>query len=514
MTEAARQVRVMVVDDSPAMQQLMRIVLEAEKDFVLTDIAGSAEQGWGMFCKNPPDIVTLDLELPGRPGLDLLKRIMQERPTPVVIVSANAGESANETFTGMDAGAVAFIDKPDTVNISLDEFRANLISTLRNAVAAVRGVHRVAGRYSSPATPIVPKGIVQRDRIIAIGASTGGVPAVQTVLMGLANSQLPIVITQHMPPLYTKRFAERLAQVTGLNVVEAKDGDTIEPGMVFVAPGDRHLRVAKGHQGYVCRVQDGPLVSGHKPSVDVMFRSVAEVFGKRAIGVLLTGMGRDGAAGLLEMRQSGAHTMVESEQSAVVFGMPRAALEIGAATISETFAINAIASRVMTLVAPPQAQVKPEVAAVEAAASASAAKAEAASENPRTKPISAIRVLVVDDQKSMRGLATLCLNKLGFQQISEVESGELALQHVASSPCDLMLLDWNMDGISGLDVLKAVRTQMNNKSTVIVMATSEKNLRNVHEATVAGANNYLVKPYEIADLKNRLERALMRQLRM
>jgi two-component system chemotaxis response regulator CheB len=508
MPETPNKIRVLVVDDSPAMQQLMKIVLEAESDFELTDIAGSAEQGWGMFCKTPPDIVTLDLELPGRPGLDLLKRIMKERPTPVVIVSANPKEGAFETLNGLESGAVAFIDKPDTVKISLEEFRANLTQTLRHSVAATRGVHRAAGRYETPAVPIVPKGVIQRDRIIAIGASTGGVPAVQTVLMGLASSGLPVVVTQHMPAGYTKRFAERLAQVTGLNVVEANDGDQIEPGMVFIAPGDRHLRVTRGHQGYVCKLHDGAPVSGHKPSVDVMFRSVAEVFGKRAIGVLLTGMGRDGAAGLLEIRQSGGQTLVESEQSAVVFGMPRAALEIGAATISETFAINAIASRVMSLVAPPASAAPPPPATPEEAP----LPAGIIAESTRTKPLGAMRVLVVDDQKSMRGLATLCLNQLGFQQIQEVESGEQALQHVGSSPCDLMLLDWNMDGISGLDVVKTLRQKMNNKSTVVVMTTSEKNLKSVHEATVAGANNYLVKPYDKTDLKRRLERALMRTL--
>lgn len=503
MTEAHPKVRILVVDDSPAMQQLMKIVLEAEQDFVLTDIAGSAEQGWGMFCKTPPDVVTLDLELPGRPGLDLLKRIMKERPTPVVIVSANAKEGAFETLGGLDAGAVAFIEKPDTVNVSLEDFRARLVATLRDAVAAARGVHRAAGRYATPAVPIEPKGAVQRDRIIAIGASTGGVPAIQTVLLGLSNAKVPIVVTQHMPPGYTKRFAERLAQVTGLNVVEAQHGDPIEEGGVYIAPGDMHLRVAKGHVGYVCNVQDGPLVSGHKPSVDVMFRSVADVFGKRAVGVLLTGMGRDGAAGLLAMRQAGAQTLVESEQSAVVFGMPRAALELGAATISETFAINAIASRVMSHIVP-AAAAPPPPAAAEAAAPV----------DPRTQPVAAMRVLVVDDQRSMRGLARLSLNKLGFQQIEEAESGEQALQHISNNRCDLMLLDWNMDGISGLDVVKTVRQNMKNTSTVIVMATSEKNLKSVHEATVAGANNYLVKPYETLDLKGRLERALMRQLRI
>lgn len=488
--------RVLVVDDSPAMQQLMKILIESEAGYALTGIAGSAEQGWGMFCKTPPDVVTLDLELPGRPGMDLLKRIMKERPTPVIIVSANGGEGSAETITALGAGAVAFIDKPDNVTVTLERFREKLGRALRKATESSKGVVRATAHIGAAVSPVTPMGAVQRDRIIAIGASTGGVPAVQTVLTGLAKAQIPIVVTQHMPPGYTRRFAERLAQVTGLRVSEARDGDRLEPGCVFIAPGDRHLHVARGPGGSVCRLIDGPLVSGHKPSVDVMFASVAESYGNRAVGVLLTGMGKDGAAGLLAMRQAGAETMVEAEYSAVVFGMPRAALEAGAA--AHSYGVTAIAGEVMKIVAP------------KGGSEQAAASAPAANQGPM--PISEMKVLVVDDQKSMRGLARLSLAQLGFERIEEAESGEDALVHVAKNGCDLMLLDWNMDGMNGLDVLKTIRATPDSKKIVVLMATSEKNITKVHEAINAGANNYLVKPYDTMDLKKRLERALQRAL--
>jgi two-component system chemotaxis response regulator CheB len=499
-----QRIRILVVDDSPAMQKLLGIVIEAEPDLALIGVAGSAEEGWTTFAANPPDIVLLDLELPGRPGIDLLKRIIRERPVPVIIVSANGGTGSTETISALAAGAVAFIDKPDTVTISLDSFRALLIATIRESASAANGLQRIGARIGT--TLPAPNALADfgRDRVVAIGASTGGVPAVQTVLSGLAKLPVAILVTQHMPSGYTQRFAERIGQVTGFEAREARDGDMLAPGRVLIAPGDRHMVIAPAPGGgFAARLDAGPLVSGHRPSVDVMFRSVAEAVGKRAIGVLLTGMGRDGAEGLLALRKAGAATAAESEQTCVVFGMPKTAIELGA--VEETLALPLIPGWITRQLGggKPSEPIK---------GATQREPEKGLQKDLRSKPIAAFRVLVVDDQKSMRGLAQLSLNKLGFSRIDEAESGEAALKRMQEMDYDLMLLDWNMDGMSGIDVLKTARKEKNDRELCIVMATSENYIGKVHEATQAGANNYMVKPYEAVKLKQRLERALMRNL--
>jgi two-component system chemotaxis response regulator CheB len=499
MTDA--RIKIMVVDDSPAMQELLQLVLRGQPDFEITAIAGSAEEGWGCFCQKPPDVMLLDLELPGRPGIDLLKRIMRERPTPVVIVSANGGEGSGNTVAALAAGAVAFIEKPDSITISVETFMATLHRVIRMSAGARQSLVHNAPALDTSQIVAVPPSLLLKDKVIAIGASTGGVAAVQHVLTALARAPLPIVITQHMPPGYTLRFAERLRQVTGYDVKEAEDGDTLGPGRVLIAPGDRHLTLTGSRTQPMCRLSDGPPVSGHKPSVDVMFRSVADLMGPKGVGVLLTGMGRDGADGLLAMRNAGAHTACESEASAIVFGMPKAALEIGATDTS--LPLPGVAKWI-TLAAREQTAAPPRPAAPAAPA--------AADKNLRTKALAAFRVLVVDDQKSMRGLAANALQQLGFGKVDEAASGEEALRAMAGNDYDLMLADWNMDGMSGLDLLKNVRKVRDAKQIVVLMTTSESHISKVTAAMEAGANNYLVKPCDAPKLRQRLERALMRSL--
>ncbi len=492
-----------IVDDSPAMQQLFTLLLGHEPDLETAGVAATAIDGWRLFVEKQPDVVILDLELPDRPGMDLLRRIMKEKPTPVVIVSANGGEGSAATISALSAGAVAFIEKPNSVDISVEMFRDSLLRTLRVAARAGQPIARSGPRTElpPPAPSAAVPGKLLTDRVIAIGASTGGVAAIERVLVGLGELPLPVLVTQHMPAGYTGRFAERLQQVTKFNVKEAEDGDALAPGRVLIAPGDRHLALRVGEGGIVCRLEDGPVVSGHKPSVDVMFASVAERLGRRAVGVLLTGMGRDGAEGLLAMRKAGALTMVESEQTAVVYGMPKAALEMKAA--EQDLPLPAIPGWILRAASEPPAA---RPAAPPPPPRAGAPK------DLRTKPIPSFRVLVVDDQKSMRGLASHSLKQLGFQSVDEAESGEAALTALKGADYDLMLADWNMEGMTGLDLLKAVRKERDQKQIVVVMTTSENHVSKVSEAMAAGANNYLVKPCDPPKLRQRLERALMRPL--
>ena len=324
----------------------------------------------------------------------------------------------------------------------------------------------------------------------------------QRLLAGLGGLPLPILVTQHMPPGYTRRFAERLQQTTGFKAREAEDGDPLLPGQVLVAPGGRHLTILRQGDGLVCRLDDGPPVSGHRPAVDVMFRTLAAVAGDRTIAAVLTGMGRDGAEGLMALKRAGARTVVESEETAVVYGMPKAALELGAA--DQAVALTGLPTWIMRAASQqPQAAAQPV---------AQPRPAMGKPKDLRTKPIPAFRVLVVDDQKSMRGLAAHALKQLGFAHVDEAESGESALSAIGKADYDLMLADWNMEGMTGLDLLKAVRRNHDQRQIVVVMTTSENHVSKVSEAMAAGANNYLIKPCEPAKLKQRLERALMRPL--
>lgn len=333
LNTSADPVRVLVVDDSVLMQKLMTQIIDGAPGFKVIGVAGSAEEGWDAIQELRPDVVTLDLELPGRHGLKLLARVLKQDPLPVLIVSAFGGPGADNTIQALELGAIDFIEKPDGTTHTLEGFMRHLVGALQRASASRRMF--ASRREAAPARVAAPREPARtggRASFIAIGASTGGVPAVQVVMRDLAHLRLPIAVVQHMPPGYTAKFAARLATATGLDVREASDGDRLKPGMAVVAPGGpRHLEIEERRGEFVCVLREGPLVSGHSPSVDVMFHSVARSIGAQAVGILLTGMGRDGAEGLLAMRKTGAETLIQSGETCVVNGMPKAAFEIGAA---------------------------------------------------------------------------------------------------------------------------------------------------------------------------------------
>lgn len=341
-TPSAGPVKVLVVDDSVLMQKLMTQIINSTPGFQVIGVAGSAEEGWDAIQELRPDILTLDLELPGRHGLKLLARVLKQDPLPVLIVSAFGGPGADNTIQALELGAIDFIEKPDGTTHTLDGFMKHVGMALQRASASRRLLQAARAATGAAATgaPVPSRPVIAREvsrtvgksPLIAIGASTGGVPAVQVVMRDLAFTRLPMVVVQHMPAGYTAKFAARLAAATGLDVREAVDGDRLRPGMAVVAPGGhRHLEIEERRGEFVCLLREGPLVSGHCPSVDVMFHSVARSAGAQAVGVLLTGMGRDGADGLLAMRKAGAETLIQSGETCVVNGMPKAAFEIGAA---------------------------------------------------------------------------------------------------------------------------------------------------------------------------------------
>ncbi len=334
-------IRVLVVDDSALIREVLSRTLGKDGDIVVVGTAEDPLDARNKVKQLNPDVVTLDIEMPNMNGLQFLDKLMRLHPLPVVMVSTLTTRGASETLLAMELGAVDFVAKPNaTLSGGLDAFGENL----RHKVRAAAGAD-VKGRAMRAQAPQVPlrSAAAPAGALIAIGASTGGVEAIRVVLSQLPPDCPPVVIAQHMPPGFTSRFASRLDELTELTVLEAEDRMVLRTGHAYVARGDFHLRVERSSGQLKCRLTQDELASGHRPSVDVLFESVARTVGAMAVGVILTGMGRDGARGLKLMRQSGAYTIGQSQSSALVYGMPRVAFEEGA--VVEQAPVEAVAAR-------------------------------------------------------------------------------------------------------------------------------------------------------------------------
>jgi two-component system chemotaxis response regulator CheB len=319
-------IRVLVVDDSALIRSLLSEIINQAPGLELAGAAPDAFVAKDMVMQLKPDVITLDIEMPKVDGLTFLDRLMKARPTPVVMISTLTEKGADATIRSLELGAIDFIAKPKIdVSKGMDAYQAEIIEKIKVA-AASKPKARAPSLLKVRSVPLNYQGT---ETIVAIGASTGGTEAIRQVLETLSPAFPATVITQHMPPNFTRTFAQRLNGLCKIRVSEAKDGERLLPGNAYIAPGDRHLEVTRHGADYRIRLVDGPLVSGHKPSVDVMFSSLARVAGTNTIATVLTGMGKDGAKGLVELRQAGALTMAQDEASCVVYGMPKAAVEQG-----------------------------------------------------------------------------------------------------------------------------------------------------------------------------------------
>ncbi len=337
------RIRVLVVDDSPTMRRLVASALEADPGIDVVGAAQSAHEARELIKQLNPDVMTLDVEMPEMGGLSFLERVMRLRPMPVVMVSTLTAQGTETAVEALALGAVDCVVKPSPANPqSFDDLAGK-----------VRVASQVRRRHSSPAEPQTPpaKGYRPDGKLVAIGSSTGGVEALITMLSCFPKNCPPTLVTQHMPPLFTRNLAARLDRLCQPAVMEASHGAPLRTGVIYIAPGgDQHLEVT-GRAALTCSLKAGPPVNGHCPSVDRLLTSVARAAGSKAVGVILTGMGRDGAQGLLDMRQAGARTFAQDEASSVVYGMPRAAAEIGAAEQQHSLAhigqavLDATASR-------------------------------------------------------------------------------------------------------------------------------------------------------------------------
>ncbi|MCT8332662.1 chemotaxis response regulator protein-glutamate methylesterase [Leptospira sp. 85282-16] len=330
-----KKIKVFVIDDSAVVRQVLTEIFNSDSNF---DFLGSASDPIFALDKmnnNWPDVIVLDIEMPRMDGLSFLKKIMAERPTPVVICSTLTTEGSDTAMIAMSLGACDIITKP---KIGLKDFLNESTIELTDAVIAAASVslkalpnHLERKEFSIKTEKKQDISQLQAtEKIVAIGTSTGGTIALEQVLTKLPRDKTPgIVIVQHMPEKFTETFAKRLDSICDISVREAKDGDRVVRGLALIAPGNRHMTIRRSGAQYFVDVADGPLVNRHKPSVDVLFRSVARQVGKNAKGIIMTGMGDDGASGILEMKEAGADTIAQNEETSVVFGMPKEAIRRG-----------------------------------------------------------------------------------------------------------------------------------------------------------------------------------------
>lgn len=355
----SKRIRVLVVDDSALVRKLLTEMLSSDPGIEVVDTAQDPLVAREKIKQLNPDVLTLDVEMPRMDGVTFLRNLMRLRPMPVVMVSTLTEKGAEITLDALRYGAVDFITKPKVdIAYTLQDYRDELISKIKMAAQArVRQLSasaaappdRVPGA-SVPVDRVIPVAPRQHfrttDRLIAIGASTGGTEAIREVLERLPGVTTPgIVITQHIPASFSGPFAQRMNRCSQLEVSEAKDGEQILPGHAYIAPGDQHLMVIRDGARYRCRLSDDVPVNRHRPSVDVLFRSVAQNVGPNALGVILTGMGKDGALGMKDMREAGAHTIAQDEASSVVWGMPGAAVACGA--VVETLTLDDIPAAIL-----------------------------------------------------------------------------------------------------------------------------------------------------------------------
>lgn len=339
-------IKVLIIDDSALMRALLSKIIGSAPDLKVVGEAPDPIVAREMIKSLNPDVLTLDVEMPRMDGLEFLRRLMKLRPMPVVMISSLTERGSEVTMQALELGAVDFLPKPRMENPGqIEEYSHEICEKIRAAAGALlkRGVQAPLAK-KMPFAPLAPHTL--HEKLIAIGASTGGTEAIKDVLAGLPEQTPGIVITQHMPELFTASFAKRLDKLSRLCVIEAQGGEKIEPGHAYLAPGHSHLLIRKSGSAYYTELSQTAPVNRHRPSVDVMFHSVAATLKHNAIGVILTGMGRDGAQGLLELRQAGAWTIGQNQETCVVYGMPREAALLGA--IDEVAALPDVSDCIMT----------------------------------------------------------------------------------------------------------------------------------------------------------------------
>lgn len=354
-----KKIKVLIVDDSALVRQTLVEILSSDPGIEVVGTAPDPYIAVNKIKDIVPDVITLDIEMPKMDGLTFLKKLMSQHPIPVVIISTLTEKGTDSAIQALEYGAVEVIAKPKVNTKELlenakmqlcDKVKAASLAFVKRKIYTQNSKTDIVPKYSADAVirKRIGASLIQTtEMVIAVGASTGGTEALREFLVGMPVDSPGIVIVQHMPEMFTKQFAKRLNDLCSISVKEAENGDAILRGQALIAPGSMHMLLKRSGANYYVEVKDGPLVNRHKPAVDVLFRSVAHYAGKNAIGVIMTGMGDDGAKGLLEMKEAGAHTIAQDEKSCVVFGMPKEAIAKGAVEL--VLPLNEIANKVIKL---------------------------------------------------------------------------------------------------------------------------------------------------------------------
>lgn len=348
MQAVTNKIKVLVVDDSALIRKLLTEIINAHADMEVVAVAPDPLVARELIKQHNPDVLTLDVEMPRMDGLDFLERLMRLRPMPVLMVSSLTEDGSDVTLRALELGAIDYIAKPKMdITTGLQSY-SELIAEKIRITAQARIRPRLHATDAARASVRPPKGMTRftsTEKVIFVGASTGGTEAIREFLVALPADMPAIMITQHMPEYFTRTFSERLDKLCALKVSEATDNQRVLPGHVYIAPGNAHLEIVRSGANYMTRLSDAPPVNRHRPSVDVLFNSAAKVAGSNAIGVILTGMGKDGALGMKAMKAAGAPTFAQDEQSCVVFGMPKEAIAVGA--VDQVLPLSRLPERVM-----------------------------------------------------------------------------------------------------------------------------------------------------------------------
>ncbi len=343
-------IKVLIVDDSALIRSVMREIVGSQPDMEVVGVAPDPIAARDLIKKTNPDVITLDVEMPKMDGLDFLEKLMRLRPTPVVMVSSLTERGSEITLRALELGAIDFVTKPKlSIQSGMREYAEMIAEKIRTAAAAK--LKPPPSRVPLPEAeggetlPELKNPLASSEKLIMIGASTGGTAAIRDFLLQMPSDCPGIMITQHMPEGFTRSFARRLDETCVIAVREAANGERILPGCAYIAPGGWHMALARSGSDYVVRLDQTPPVNRHRPSVDVLFHSAAKHAGKNAVGVIMTGMGKDGAAGMLAMKKAGGYNLAQDEASCVVFGMPREAIAVGA--VHETNPLHELPARVL-----------------------------------------------------------------------------------------------------------------------------------------------------------------------
>jgi two-component system, chemotaxis family, protein-glutamate methylesterase/glutaminase len=353
-----KKIRTLIVDDSPLVRQTLTAILQSDPKIEVIDTAADPFFAAKILLNEVPDVITLDIEMPRMDGLTFLRKIMRQHPIPVVIVSSLTEEGSLTALRALEYGAVELITKPQLgTKLFLEESRIRLCDAVKAASKANLKIKSIPTepievKPKLSADAVIPKSYKQSmikttERVVAVGASTGGVEALSVFLKAFPSDCPGIVVVQHMPEIFTKTFANRLNDECRINVKEAENGDPILRGHALIAPGNKHMLVKRSGAKYYVEIIDGPLVNRHRPSVDVLFRSAAQFAGSNAVGIIMTGMGDDGARGMLEMKEAGAITIAQDEKSCVIFGMPKEAIKMNA--VDKILPLEKISDHIMSL---------------------------------------------------------------------------------------------------------------------------------------------------------------------